>query len=231
MILIDPGHGGFDPGGGSNIYFKEKDLTLKISNYMKNRFDELGIPSVLVRDSDITLDPTSRINRIADLGAGPNDILISNHVNNGGSGGGEVIYSIRGNNALPQKIADELAKNGVPIRNVYTRTGSSGKDYYFILRQTAPNNAMIVEYGFADNNDDTYRLIYNWPNLAEGVVKAVSDYLNIEYSNPNTITYIVKPNDSLYEIARKYNTTISKIKEQNNLTSDEIYPGATLTIN
>ena len=29
MIIIDAGHGGFDPGGGSNVYFKEKDLTKK----------------------------------------------------------------------------------------------------------------------------------------------------------------------------------------------------------
>ena len=40
MVIIDAGHGGFDPGGGSNIYFKEKDITRKISNYMKKRFDE-----------------------------------------------------------------------------------------------------------------------------------------------------------------------------------------------
>ena len=231
MVIIDAGHGGFDPGGGSNIYFKEKDLTLKISNYMKNRFDELGIPSVLVREGDITLDPSSRINKIASLGASSNDILISNHINSGGSKGGEVIYSIRGNNTLPSMIGTELNKAGVPIRNVYTRRGRTGLDYYFILRQTTPNNAMIVEYGFADDDSDTYRLIYNWPTLAEATVKAVSDYLGINYSSPNTITYIVKPNDSLYKIAEKYGTTTTKIKNFNNLTSDTIYPGAILKIN
>ncbi len=231
MVIIDAGHGGFDPGGGSNIYFKEKDLTLKISNYMKKRFDELGIPSVLVRDGDITLDPSSRINKIASLGANSNDILISNHINSGGSKGGEVIYSIRGNNSLPSMIGKELNKVGVPIRNVYTRRGRTGQDYYFILRQTTPNNAMIVEYGFADDESDTYRLLYNWPSLAEATVKAVSDYLGINYSTPNTITYIVKPNDSLYKIAEKYGTTITKIKNLNNLTSDTIYPGAILKIN
>ncbi len=230
MIIIDAGHGGFDPGGGSNIYFKEKDLTLKISNYMKNRFDELGIPSVLVREGDLTLDPSSRINKIASLGADPNDILISNHINSGGSKGGEVIYSIRGNNTLPSMIGKELSKVGVPIRNVYTRRGRTGQDYYFILRQTTPNNAMIVEYGFADDESDTYRLLYNWPSLAEATVKAVSDYLGINYSSPNTITYIVKPNDSLYKIAEKYGTTINKIKNLNNLNSDTIYPGAILKI-
>ena len=230
MVIIDAGHGGFDPGGGSNIYFKEKDITSKISKYMKKRFDELGIPSVLVRTGDETLNPSERINKIVSLGAKENDILISNHVNSGGSKGAEVIYSLRGDNTLPNLIGKSLSKTGIPIRNVYTRRGKTGKDYYFILRNTAPNNAMIVEYGFADDDEDTYRILYNWPTLAEAVVKAVSEYLNIEYSNPNEITYIVKPNDSLYKIAEKFNTSVSKIKENNNLTSNTIYPGAILKI-
>ena len=44
MIIIDPGHGGMDFGGGTNIYFKEKDKNLDISLYQYNRFKELGIP-------------------------------------------------------------------------------------------------------------------------------------------------------------------------------------------
>ena len=32
-VIIDPGHGGYDPGGGSNQYFKEKDINLLISKY------------------------------------------------------------------------------------------------------------------------------------------------------------------------------------------------------
>lgn len=230
MVIIDAGHGGFDPGGGSNIYFKEKDITSKISKYMKKRFDELGIPSVLVRTGDETLNPSERISKIVSLGAKDNDILISNHVNSGGSKGAEVIYSLRGNNTLPNLIGNNLKQTGIPIRNIYTRRGKTGKDYYFILRNTTPNNAMIVEYGFADDDEDTYRILYNWPTLAESVVKAVSEYLNIEYSNPNEITYIVKPNDSLYKIAEKYKTSVSKIKENNNLTTNTIYPGAILKI-
>lgn len=230
MVIIDAGHGGFDPGGGSNIYFKEKDITSKISKYMKKRFDELGIPSVLVRTQDETLNPSERISKIVSLGAKDNDILISNHVNSGGSKGAEVIYSLRGNNTLPNLIGNNLKQTGIPIRNIYTRRGKTGKDYYFILRNTTPNNAMIVEYGFADDDEDTYRILYNWPTLAEAVVKAVSEYLNIEYSNPSEITYIVKPNDSLYKIAEKYKTSVSKIKENNNLTSNTIYPGAILKI-
>ena len=230
MIIIDAGHGGFDPGGGSNPYFKEKDLTKKISDYQKKRFDELGIPSILVRTSDETLSPKDRTNRITKIGAKESDILISNHINNGGSIGAEVIYSVKSDNELPNMIADELAKTGVTIRNVYTRLNRLGRDYYFIMRDTIPNKSMIIEYGFADNDEDTYRLIYEWPNLAEAVVKALTNYYQLPYTPPKETTYIVKPNDSLYLIATRYNTTIDKIKDDNNLSSNTIYPGATLLI-
>ena len=230
MIIIDAGHGGFDPGGGSNPYFKEKDLTKKISDYQKKRFDELGIPSILVRTSDETLSPKDRTNRITKIGVKESDILISNHINNGGSIGAEVIYSVKSDNELPNMIADELAKTGVTIRNVYTRLNRLGRDYYFIMRDTIPNKSMIIEYGFADNDEDTYRLIYEWPNLAEAVVKALTNYYQLPYTPPKEITYIVKPNDSLYLIATRYNTTIDKIKDDNNLSSNTIYPGATLLI-
>ena len=64
QIIIDPGHGGFDPGGGRNNFFKEKDLNLLISKYQNARFKELGINSNLVRDKDETLTPKARIDRI-----------------------------------------------------------------------------------------------------------------------------------------------------------------------
>ena len=230
MIILDAGHGGFDPGGGSNIYFKEKDLTKNITDYQFNRLKELGLPVKLVRQNDETLTPAERIMAVQKLNPKPTDILISNHINNGGSKGGEVIYSIKGSSELPTIISEELQKTGLNIRNVYTRLNSLGKDYYFILRDTIPNQSMIIEYGFADNSEDTYRLLYEWPILAESVVKAILKYYQIPYKEPAEKTYIVKPNDSLYLIANKFNTSIASIKKRNNLLNDTIYPGATLYI-
>lgn len=194
------------------------------------RFDELGIPAKRTRTTDETLTPSQRIARIESLGASTSDILISNHVNNAGSGGGEVIYSLKSSDVLPKQIASELAKTGLPIRNVYQKMGKTGNDFYFILRNTAPNTSMIIEYGFANNDEDTYRILYNWPEMAESVVKATANYLNVPYQKPTNITYIVKPNDSLYKIAETYNTTVDKIKDLNGLTSNTIYPSAQLLI-
>ena len=88
-IVIDPGHGGSDPGAVSDNNY-EKDYALKISKYMYDRFNELGIPVTLTRDSDITLSPTDRVNKIlSSYGDNPNVIVISNHLN---AGGGEFSY-------------------------------------------------------------------------------------------------------------------------------------------
>ena len=83
-VVIDPGHGGTDSGAvGNNML--EKNYTLLISQYMYDRFKELGIPVAITRDSDVTLSPTERTNKILSFfGNNPNVVVISNHLNAGG---------------------------------------------------------------------------------------------------------------------------------------------------
>ena len=84
-IVIDPGHGGSDPGASGNGII-EKNITLDISKYMYDRFKELGIPVSITRLDDSTLSPTDRVNKILSFyGSDPNVIVISNHINAGGS--------------------------------------------------------------------------------------------------------------------------------------------------
>lgn len=88
-IVIDSGHGGED-GGASGNGIIEKDLTLKISKYMKQRFDELGIPNQMTRTEDVTLNPTDRVKKVLSFyGDGKDVIVLSNHIN---AGGGKFIY-------------------------------------------------------------------------------------------------------------------------------------------
>ena len=88
-VVIDAGHGGSDPGTVNNGII-EKDYTLKISQYIKNRLDELGIENSLTRTNDETLDATNRPKRAQSFyGTGNDVIVVSNHIN---AGGGEFSY-------------------------------------------------------------------------------------------------------------------------------------------
>ena len=96
-IVIDPGHGGSDPGAVANN-LKEKDYTLLISKYMYDRFKELGVPVKLTRDTDVTLSPRERTNKVKNFyGDGKDVVVISNHLNAGG-GDGYCVTNIKYNN-------------------------------------------------------------------------------------------------------------------------------------
>ena len=83
-VVIDAGHGGEDPGAvGNNL--KEKDLNLQAAQYMYKRLKELGVPTVIVRDTDETLGMDERVKRILNaFGDDPNVVVVSNHINAGG---------------------------------------------------------------------------------------------------------------------------------------------------
>ena len=233
-IVIDPGHGGTDPGALGNG-LREKDYSLKISKYMADRFSELGIPVVLTREDDITLTPTERVNRVLGaFGSDPNVIVISNHLNAGGGDGAEVIYALRNDGTLANKILESLSDAGQNVRKVYQRRlpSNPSKDYYFMHRNTDPTESVIVEYGFIDSTgDDAKQIVNNWEKYAEAVVKAVADYANIPYvPNEGENIYIVKKGDTLYGIARRFNTDINTLKAVNNLNDNTLSIGQILTI-
>ena len=236
-VIIDAGHGGDDPGAsGSGIV--EKDLTLEISQYIHNRLDELGIENTLIRDSDETIEPNDRVNKIVSPYGSDSDVLVvSNHINAGGGEGAEIIYALRNNDTFSRKISDELESMGRVVRKYYQRRypSDSSKDYYFIHRNTGNTEAVIVEYGFLDNVDDANLLKKYWQDYAEAVVKAIANYLGVPYTFDGSLVnenyYIVKKGDSLWSIANKYGLTVDKLKDINNLSSNMLSVGQKLLIN
>lgn len=89
-VVVDAGHGGKDPGASGNGII-EKEMTLDISEYMNQRFKELGISSVMTRTSDETLGQSDRVERVLNaFGNGSDVIVISNHINAGGVEGQSV---------------------------------------------------------------------------------------------------------------------------------------------
>lgn len=232
-VVIDPGHGGNDPGASGNGII-EKNMNLDISKYMYDRFNQLGIPVRITRDSDIELSPTARTQKaLQQFGSGTDVILISNHINAGGGEGAEVIYALRNSSTLASSILNELEKAGQPIRKYYQLRlpTDSSKDYYFIIRDTPNTQALIVEYGFLDNTNDAQRLKNNYKNYAEAVVRAVTTYAGYNYVPVSgSGYYVVKKGDTLWSIARNYGLTVDELKALNNLTSNNLNIGDTLLV-
>lgn len=96
-IVIDAGHGGNDSGAVGNGII-EKDLNLKISKYIYDRLRKLGADVYITRDSDETLTPTERVNRVKNaFGDSKDVVVISNHINAGG-GDSHCVTNIKYNN-------------------------------------------------------------------------------------------------------------------------------------
>lgn len=90
-VVIDPGHGGSDPGASGNG-ITEKNMTLDISKVMYDEFKRLGIPVYITRTTDETLSPSERTKRVLNaFGKDDDVVVISNHINAGGGDGHCVI--------------------------------------------------------------------------------------------------------------------------------------------
>ena len=232
-IVLDPGHGGDDPGSSGNGII-EKDLNLKISKYIYDRLKDYNIPVTLTRTTDETLNPTDRVNRILNAYGNSNDVIVvSNHINAGGGDGAEVIYALRNSNALANRILNNMQDAGQNVRDAYQRRlpSDTSKDYYFIHRNTGKTQPIIVEYGFLDStSDDVNQLKNNYEDLAEAVVKSLVEYVGKDYATTSDNTYVVKSGDSLWSISKKYNIPVDELKRINNLTSNLLSIGQVLKI-
>ncbi|HIW33105.1 MAG TPA: N-acetylmuramoyl-L-alanine amidase [Candidatus Paenibacillus intestinavium] len=205
-LIIDPGHGGSDPGASGNGII-EKLMTLAISLYQYNRFKELGVKVALTRDTDKFIDSTPRANLVANSKA---KYCISNHINGATSTtakGAEIIHSIHNDGKLAKAIVSSVQAAGQVLRTTATfskegnklvvdskgqailkngekQYGPNGQDYYFMHRQTGSVATNIVEYGFCSNAEDAARLTAKWQALAEAVVKAYCEFVGHRYVAP-----------------------------------------------
>ncbi|MBE6012941.1 MAG: N-acetylmuramoyl-L-alanine amidase [Lachnospiraceae bacterium] len=183
IVVIDAGHGGWDPGKVSENDIYEKDINLKIALKLQQYLQQGDCYVLLTRASDEALGSKKREdmdNRkdIADnMGA---DVIISIHQNSFPSSkvkGSQVFYykTSEKSKVLAEKIQGSM-------RTFLSQEGNrlaKANDNYYILKQTAIP-AVIVECGFLSNPSERALLTQDdyIEKIAWSIYMGVVDYFN-----------------------------------------------------
>lgn len=164
VIIIDPGHGGFDGGAVGANGTIEKDVNLAISLKLRDMLTDAGLTVVMTRDTDKALnddeDTSVRRKKISDMHNRlnltrlyPGSVLISVHQNKlaGSSSvyGGQIFYSPNhpASKELAEYIQSEFNTNIQPEKP--RTTVKTGKNLYLFYH--AQNTAVLCECGFLSN--------------------------------------------------------------------------------
>ena len=157
IIVLDPGHGGKDPGAvKSNA--REKEIVLKVANLVKQKLEKDGATVKMTRSGDTYPSLEDRV-RYAKKENG--EIFISLHANAAAkeaANGTETFYSVTSNANEKEDLALATAINNEIVKNakMYNR-GVKRADYVVIKGNVMP--AVLVELGFITNNADREKLV------------------------------------------------------------------------
>ncbi len=79
VVVLDPGHGGIDPGSEAHNGLIEKELTLDMAKRVELFLSEIeNVDVVMTRNSDKGMSRQNRVNKIKAVGA---DVVVSLHFN------------------------------------------------------------------------------------------------------------------------------------------------------
>ena len=177
LVIIDPGHGGPDPGAIGIRGIRETDVVLDVSKRVKQLLSEKGVRVRLTRKSEIDLDLPPRVLFANRTGA---DIFVSIHANASQGkkrniNGLETFY-YRGwrGRLLAKRIQKHILRvsPGSPDRGV-----KQGK-FYVIKNTRMP--AVLVEIGFLTGRLDARRLEQSMhrKRIAFAIAKGILEYLS-----------------------------------------------------
>jgi N-acetylmuramoyl-L-alanine amidase len=173
LIIVDPGHGGSDPGMlGTTYGTMEKDLTLQTSLYVRDYLRAKGARVELTRTREDQKPTLSRRVQIGQqLGA---DAFVSIHYNSSPkkvTGTLTFFYSETDDLRLARAIEARLGAG--------TGLKSNGLSYgnYHILREN-PLPAALIELGFLSNPSDesVVRKASYQRKAAQAVAEGLADY-------------------------------------------------------
>ena len=195
-IYVDAGHGGSQPGAVK--YVVEKDVNIKVTNYMCAYLTENYVCEVY---KDITADDIDTICAKANKWGA--DLFVSNHFNAGGGDGYEALVYSAANRSLGLVFEKHVKAIGQNSRGVKYRPDLG------VLRLTTME-AVLNEGAFVDNWND----IKDWNDDSElkvlgiAYAKAAAEYLKLPAKAKSTTTTATPAKGT--KSAKKSTTEIAK---------------------
>ncbi|AKL93977.1 N-acetylmuramoyl-L-alanine amidase LytC [Clostridium aceticum] len=181
LIVIDPGHGGTDPGAISPISgLMEKDLVLDVAKRLNKLLTEAGFNTYMTRETDTSVALADRAKIANQLQA---DLFISVHANAAGAStarGIENLYypsDINPNDHRPnKKLAEIFQREMVKVTGAHSRN-IVARDKLVVLRDTTMP-AVLSEIGFLTNAEEVARLATSEYRqlVAEGMFQGIVKY-------------------------------------------------------
>lgn len=117
-VMIDPGHGGKDPGAIGPTGLKEKDVVLAIGRLVREKLERMGGFDVrMTRDGDVFIPLEDRTLMANEAGAG---IFVSLHINASRNRATEGVSTYVLSRGASDRETLELAarENGIPVRKL-----------------------------------------------------------------------------------------------------------------
>lgn len=152
-IVIDPGHGGKDPGAISRRGIREKDVNLKVSEILKKQLEREGFEVYLTRSRDVYLTLQQRVEFAKAKNA---DLFISVHANanrNRKVSGVEVYY-------LALRYFNTEAKSITPADKTFLNIGGDySKNTQAIIWDLICTENNAVSLGFATVLVNTFKKV------------------------------------------------------------------------
>lgn len=182
IIIIDPGHGGKDPGTISGDTY-ESDINLKISKCLEIELAKMGATVILTREGNYDLStPNAKWrkksdfdNRIKLINNSKANLYLSIHLNyltDTKYYGAQVFYNNEENKKIANIIQEKLnntLKNDREIKKIPTRT-------YMYSKLSIPG--VLIECGFLSNYKE--KELLKTPEYQQKIAKIITDGI-IEY--------------------------------------------------
>lgn len=173
VVVIDPGHGGRDPGAIGIGGMQEKAINTTISNRVQQQLQAAGLTVLMTRTSDQWVDLDARADYANRAGA---DIFVSIHANAISMDRPEVngleTYYLASGQRLAQSIHNSVLRG--------TDLGDRGvrQARFYVLRHTTMP-AVLVETGFVTGSVDAAR--FRNPTavnqIADSIAQGILQYL------------------------------------------------------